>query len=351
MKAASKKLGVLTSLVVVLLSVALIIAPADAASGGAKCKKVGATAVTKGFTYICKKSGKTLKWVGKTAATTTTTTTTTTATTTTATTTTTSRRPGGDGTSVALAKAATISQAEEYLRSFFAKYQMTVAITNIQPSENARMWATWAPIDENDLPALKAYGAALVDEWAKYPLEWVRVTRVSGIVLVNQLTVANATYGSTRRSAMPDHGGKVMFYDIGPWSDEYARHVIHHEFNHLLTYNLTGDYAPSDPTWLSLNPPGFQYGKGGASCYVPGNSCLTGHHPIPGFVIGYATSAIEEDKAELYGYLMGTSYYLLLKDWIRTDSYLAAKVDNYKNFLCNLSVAMCGDYFDSINTG
>lgn len=83
-----KESGGAATLVAVFLSVLLIGTPVDAAKSGAKCKKVGATEVTKGATYICTKSGKILKWV-KTTATTTTATTTTTAATVTATSTTT----------------------------------------------------------------------------------------------------------------------------------------------------------------------------------------------------------------------------------------------------------------------
>jgi hypothetical protein len=253
---------------------------------------------------------------------------------------------GGDVGSVpaALAAATTVGQAEQDLSLFFAQYHMTVAITNIQPSTYAQTFATWTPIGEGDLPALKAYGAALLDEWAKYPLDYVRVTRVSGIVLVVNL----ATFG-TKKGAMPDIGGDVMYYDIGHGTDDYAREVIHHEFDHLLTYNLFGTFTPSDPTWRTLNPPGFHYGDGGASCYIPGNTCLSGQHPIPGFVSGYAASAIEEDKAELYANLMDTHFYRLLTSWIGSDSYLAAKVADYEQLLCSLSAAMCGDYFDAIN--
>jgi hypothetical protein len=246
----------------------------------------------------------------------------------------------------ALAHAANVNQAEQDMHVFFARYRMTLAITDIQPSQYATPWATWVAVGGGDLPTLKTYGRALIEEWAKYPLDWVRVTRVSGIVLVDQLAVSG-----TLRAAMPDVGDDVMFYDIGYGSGDYAREVIHHEFDHLLTYNLFDTYAPSDPTWLSLNPPGFRYGSGGASCYVRGSACLTGQHPVPGFVSGYATSAIEEDKAELYGYLMETHDYRLLKGWIGSDSYLAAKVANYENFLCDLSAAMCGNYFDTINGG
>jgi hypothetical protein len=247
----------------------------------------------------------------------------------------------------ALTHAATVGQAEQDLRRFFSQYHLTVSITSIQPSRYARRWATWTPVGAGDLPALKAYGAALVNEWAKYPRDWVRVTRVRGIVLVDQL----AELGRGPVAAMPDLGGDVMFYDIGYGSGDYAREVIHHEFDHLLTYNLFGSLAPSDPTWLSLNPPGFHYGDGGASCYRPRNTCLHGQHPIPGFVSGYASSAIEEDKAELYGYLMEAHDYRLVKGWIGSDRYLAAKVADYKRFLCGRSAAMCGNYFDAINRG
>lgn len=256
---------------------------------------------------------------------------------------------GGDVRAIpaALASATTVSQAEQDLRDFFAQYHMTVAITNIQPSSLVRRWATWTALGEGDLSALKAYGVALVDEWAKYPLDWIRVTRVTGIALVTRLNVGAFNASATKRAALPDTVGEVMYYDIGYGTDDYAREVIHHEFDHLFTYNILGG-AGNDPTWLSLNPPGFHYGNGGVLCYAPGN-CPEGPHVVPGFVTGYATSAIEEDKAETYGYLMDTNDYHALIGWIRSDGYLAAKVAYYKQFLCRLSSTMCGDYFDSIN--
>jgi hypothetical protein len=58
---------------------------------------------------------------------------------------------------------------------------------------------------------------------------------------------------------------------------------------------------------------------------------------------------MEEDKAELHSYLMETNYFWLVKDWVASDGYLAAKVANYERLLCSLSAAMCGNYFDAIN--
>jgi hypothetical protein len=67
------------------------------------------------------------------------------------------------------------------------------------------------------------------------------------------------------------------------------------------------------------------------------------------FVSGYATSAIEEDKAETFGYLMDDAEYHEVIDWIKTDTALAAKVADYEKYLCGISSAMCGSYFDDIN--
>lgn len=243
-----------------------------------------------------------------------------------------------------LSSATSIDQAEEALRLFFSSYHMSVIITDSNKDLYKKTWATWKQVSIEDLTKLKSYGAALIYEWSKYPQAFVEVTRVQGVVLVNKLVVSGQT-----RAAMPDVANDVMFYDISYGGGDYARETIHHEFNHLFIYNLSGSFAPNGPAWRSLNPPNFRYGRGGASCYLPENTCLAGPHPISGFVSGYATSAIEEDTAETFAYLMESNDYRLLKSWSMKDSYLAAKVENYKTFLCNISSSMCGNYFNTIN--
>jgi hypothetical protein len=246
-----------------------------------------------------------------------------------------------------LANATTTSQAGQVLNGFFGQYGMTFS-TGGTPSSFAAMFATFSVLDDADLSNLKNFGRALIDEWAKYPVAWIRATRVVGVVVVKRLSVLG-----TARTAMPDHVADVVYYDVSMGSagglDAFVRGVVHHEFEHLATYNLSGSYSPPDPAWSALNPPGFQYGKGGASCYEPSNTCLQGEHPVPGFVTGYAASGIEEDKAEVYSYLLTRTYYERLKNWIRTDTHLAAKVTAYKNALCSRVVEMCGSYFDDIN--
>lgn len=50
-------------LAVVFLSMTLVVAPADAARTGARCKTAGVVKVTNGVTYKCKKSNGKLQWV------------------------------------------------------------------------------------------------------------------------------------------------------------------------------------------------------------------------------------------------------------------------------------------------
>ena len=60
---------------------------------------------------------------------------------------------------------------------------------------------------------------------------------------------------------------------------------------------LSGDEA-----WERLNRPGFVYGGGGRFMRDPGSARFT--DALPGFVSRYAMSAVEEDKAEVFSFLM-----------------------------------------------
>ena len=154
---------------------------------------------------------------------------------------------------------------------------------------------------------------------------------------------------SQHRAAMPDVAGSGVYYDLSFGSGDYMREVIHHEFAHLIEFNIKGSWNYSDPTWTSYNPAGFAYGSGGSSCYSNPGSCTTGEHPRNGFTTGYAMTAIEEDKAELYAYLMTNTYYHHLKGWLGGDPNLSSKVNYYKQFISAYSGTMTGSYFDQVN--
>ncbi|HET7566962.1 MAG TPA: hypothetical protein VFJ91_03160 [Gaiellaceae bacterium] len=245
-----------------------------------------------------------------------------------------------------LAAATTLAEAESALQAFLSQYGLAAEVAHVDESSYAQTWDRFDLLAESDLPALREYGELFVDEWSKYPLDWVRASGVRAIAFVKDFTT-----GADHRAAGPDPVGETMYYDV-PFSGtgDYAREVIHHEFDHLLTYDLFGSYAPADPAWTALNPAGFAYGSGGASCYAAGDPCgAWDQHPQSGFVSGYARSAIEEDKAELYAYLMTATGWHQVEQWLATDPALAGKVALLQALLARYSPEMAGDYFDRID--
>jgi HEPN domain-containing protein len=242
-------------------------------------------------------------------------------------------------------KAATnLTQATAALQKFLSQYNASAWISGFTTDYDFNYWSKMDYLGEGDLAQLKDYGAVFIDEWAKYPTDWVANGKLQHVAFVKHLYVIG-----TYRAATPNPSDSTMYYDVAYGSGDYAREVVHHEFDHFITQKYFNTSFPTDPAYTAYNAPGFTYGNGGASCYQPNNTCLTGEHPIPGFVNGYAASSIAEDQAELYAYLMTSTYNHQLKEWIKTDANLAGKVNVYKQFIASHSPEMSGSYFDDIN--
>jgi hypothetical protein len=123
---------------------------------------------------------------------------------------------------------------------------------------------------------------------------------------------------------------------------------MHHEFYHLVEKNYFGNFYYNDRSWVSFNPLDFSYGSGGAAAYANPEFARR-QYPYKGFITGYATSGIEEDKAELFGYLMTTQEYLKLQKWIREDQVLSNKVAYFMGFLRGMCREMDYDFFIKIH--
>src|SRR5690606_19670716 len=92
----------------------------------------------------------------------------------------------------------------------------------------------------------------------------------------------------------------TLLLDVGA-PPGFLRRLIHHESFHFVDLADDGT-VQRDPTWEALNPPGFVYGHGGRSMRDPAAS-----EPDPaltGFVTRYAQAALEEDKAEVFAFMM-----------------------------------------------
>jgi hypothetical protein len=122
------------------------------------------------------------------------------------------------------------------------------------------------------------------------------------------------------------------------------RMIIHHEFFHMLETQAGNPFQ--DPEWDALNPIGFHYGSGGV------NALRSSANPPPkvdtsyvggGFVSRYAMSAVEEDKAETFAYLMVRYGNVMTR--ARRDEVLASKVELLKQRLQTWCPEMGADWW------
>jgi len=157
-----------------------------------------------------------------------------------------------------------------------------------------------------DARELKFYYLNIASEFLLYPPGVVKQSRLKRIVLCRGLSFAGQ-----HRAAVPDFEHDTLYYDVvrGAYSRSYQRHAIHHEFFHIIDYEDDGQVY-SDETWAGLNPPTFRYGDGGAK--MQGDPLSGLPTEIPGFLTTYATSGVEEDKAEMFAYMI-TDYNVVAK--------------------------------------
>lgn len=178
---------------------------------------------------------------------------------------------------------------------------------------------------------LRSYEPVFAKEWSLYPPSYVIKAEVHRIVFAAGLAVDGQV-----RAAVPAFDGDTMYYDpeLGSYNLHYQRTVIHHEFFHLVDQRM--GHMAKDAEWSKLNPVGFHYGSGGAKMRTKGVGELT--DTIPGFLTPYGTSAVEEDKAELFAHMIVDGPYV--KERASKDSVLAAKVDLLRKRLRDFDTEM-----------
>lgn len=225
------------------------------------------------------------------------------------------------------------------------KYNIEVYLNKFKPSSYASRWASWTTLSDEDSTVFFPFIKVFYEEWSKYPSAWIDLNNLKGIAFVKDLVVVGQ-----ERFAMPDAYGEVLYYDIDylVYGQRYVRECIHHEFYHMIEENFFSDMYYKDPLWNKLNPDGFVYGDGGYTAYS--NATYANEkHPLNGFVTGYATYGLEEDKAEVYSYLFCTDSYSELLEWIVEDKILNSKVRYMKAFLVSKVAEMDESYFIKIH--
>ncbi len=164
--------------------------------------------------------------------------------------------------------------------------------------------ANWSTFSSSADANVSQAASELQTEFQKYTKNGLQNSGLKSIYLVKDLVV-----NGQARSGMPEpRTGKALYFDVSDiylQSEDgmYMRRTFHHEFSHFTEYNLFGSYAPDDATWTGCNNSSFRYGNGGASMYADPEFAHKSH-PTYGFIDGYATSAIEEDKAEMFAWYL-----------------------------------------------
>ena len=159
----------------------------------------------------------------------------------------------------------------------------------------------------------------LLTELNRYPPDVVRAVGLHQVVVCTAFQDQGKPEGG-----VADFAAGTIYLSADGFDAESAwwRHTIHHEMFNLLDHSA-GTLDAADPDWTAANPAGFHYGPGGFAATAE-NASTDLSSAVTGFVTTYARSAIEEDKAEVYGWLMADPAAVAAR--VRVDPTLATKV-------------------------
>jgi hypothetical protein len=169
--------------------------------------------------------------------------------------------------------------------------------------------------------AMTKYAPLWIAEWNRYPSGVMTKAKTVKVIFCEKLSVSGQI-----RAAVPAFDLNTMYFDaaLGAHSPLYQRSVIHHEFFHMLDQRM--GKLKNDAEWRALNTKDFKYGDGGKNMRTSGVGNLT--RDIPGFLTPYGTSAMEEDKSELFAHLIVSTRFVM--EQAGKDPILAAKIEVLK---------------------
>ena len=154
---------------------------------------------------------------------------------------------------------------------------------------------------EGDPPTktdLDCYTPLLFMEFWIYGKSFIKKSKLKQINLVHNIEYTNFEYTQERAGCPEYDETKSITYAINEKNLAYIRIVLHHEFFHYIDFS--DDLSYDDDEWEKLNQKGFTYGEGGDS----EREWIKLEKNQVGFINHYSTSALAEDRAEIYQYLI-----------------------------------------------
>ncbi len=216
-----------------------------------------------------------------------------------------------------------------------------IEIVTVDPRFPVR--TTYGTIDGKnaDRKKLESYAGLFAREFTVHPPDLVKRSQLKRVVLCEELSFAGQ-----RRNAIPDFDHDTLYLEVsrGTYSKPYLRKVIHHEFFHIIDYRDDGSVY-KDERWQVLNPAKFKYGDGGRNVQdLQTTSVLTDE--FPGFLNHYSTTAVEEDKAEVFANLIVDPVYV--EDRAKKDRVLKAKVERMRDLVANFCPDMKEEFWERV---
>lgn len=189
--------------------------------------------------------------------------------------------------------------------------------------------------------SLTDYFGLFASEFPLYPPDLIDQVKLKRIVLCHELAFTGQAL-----AAIPDWDHGTLYLDVnrGAHSKSYQRAVIHHEFFHMIDHCIDGNVY-RDEGWTALNVQGFTYGTGGKTAQdVKETAVLTDR--FPGFLTHYATTAVEEDKAEVFAHMVVNSAYVTER--ANGDTVVATKVARMQELLAKFCPSMNDHFWKTI---
>jgi hypothetical protein len=205
-------------------------------------------------------------------------------------------------------------------------------------------YTTYKPISEENKQKAEELARLFLEEFSKYPTEFVKASKLKTVAIVQDLAV-----GGQRRAAVPLAHSEMLMYDVNYlYNRLYMRYVVHHEYYHMLEEQWNGSFYFKDPKWAAFNETDFKYGPGGAEAYNKGGDLVSPTFPRKGFITGYSLYGLEEDKADTWANLFIPEYWRRIEPVLATDEIIRAKVDYLKAFAKSKCPAMDDTYWKSL---
>ena len=187
------------------------------------------------------------------------------------------------------------------------------------------------PASDSDLDC---YTPLLFMEFWIYGKSFIKNSKLKTINLLHNIIYTDSD-GTQDKKGFPDYdGSKSLTYAINEQNLAYIRIVLHHEFFHYIDY--ADDSSYEDDGWEKLNQKGFEYGEGGNSERV----WIKLEKNQKGFINHYSTTALEEDRAEIYQYLISCPDEALNNN----DIIVSKKAKRIQKFLNNFDKDGVGNY-------